>query len=380
MRRSAVGVALLLLAGDAAAQAVRGRVMTRDSTVVPGAIVTLLDSAGTPLARALADDAGRFAMRTPAAGRYAFQVLRLGFAPTVDAAFRIRQGEIAERTVVLTGRPISLRAIRGTPDHQCVGPDSASAAFAVWEEAQKALIASHLTRLTRAYKMDLELFSNRQASDAREKPILSRNELRSASLRPFVTLPPDQLASDGYVERSNSGDTYYAPDEEVLLSESFASTHCMKLLPDDGPADLVRLGFTPVPNRLLPDIRGVLTVDRATNELRGLEFSFVNLRPPEMIGSPGGEIVFRHLPEGSWIIEYWALGIPFYETRVNRDEVRPVPGRGVSQPVPRPQQVNVGTGRLTTGGGVTRVTFGNTVVWEALERPTPRIRVPLPPD
>lgn len=229
--------------------------VTRDSVSVAGAIVTLLDSAGAPLARALADDGGRFAMRLPAAGRYAFQVLRLGVTPTLDAPFTVAAGAIVERTVVVTGRPVSLRAVRVVAEQQCLGADSTSAAFAVWEEARKALLASQLTRLTRAYTMDFELFTNRQSSDAREPPTLTREERRSATLRPFATLPPEQLVFDGYVERNNNGDVYYAPDEEVLLSEAFAATHCLKLLADSGSAGLVRLGFTPVPDRRLPDIR-----------------------------------------------------------------------------------------------------------------------------
>ena len=36
--------------------------------------------------------------------------------------------------------------------------------------------------------------------------------------------------------------------------------------------------------------------------------------------------------------------------------------------------------RVTTGGGVTRIAFGDTIVWLAETPLMPRVRVPLPPD
>ncbi len=381
MRLSIVVLAGCLAARSAETQAVRGQVVGADAGAVAGAIVTLLDSAGTPLARALADDQGRFSIRMPAAGRYRFEVLRIGYAPTLDEEFRVDAGQVVSRTLRITGSPVALAGVRVSAPQRCLDGDTASPAFAVWEEARKALMASQLTRATRAYTMDVERFTNRQASDIHLPPTVRRVTQRSSSLRPFSTPPPEQLADEGYVERRTTGDLYHAPDEDVLLSPSFEETHCLKLLPDSGAPGRIRLGFSPAPDRHLADIRGVLTVDRETSELREVEFVYVNLRPVEQVGSPGGELVFRRLPEGSWIIEYWAIGVPFTESRVNRDEIRPVPGRGgVPQPSPRPATVMVSTGRITTGGGVSRVAFGDTTVWQADEPVGPRIRVPLPPE
>lgn len=380
MRAPRLAAVLLFAPLLSGAQAVRGRVVGADSAVVPGAIVTLLDSAGVPLARALADDEGRFAMRTPAPGSYRFHVRRLGYMPFADSLVRVPAGAVLERTVVLSGAPVSLQAVRVTGDQQCLGPDSTAAAFLVWEEARTALTASQLTRATRAYQIDVELFTNRQGSDARERPTIDRRLQRLSFIRAFNTLPPDVLARDGYLARASSGDVYYAPDENALLSDAFAESHCMKLLPDSGSADRVRLGFTPLPGRRVPDIRGVLSIDRATSELRDLEYQYVNLRPHEMVGSPGGTIAWRRLPEGSWIVEYWAIGLPVHEVRVNRDEQRPVVGRNVRQAPPRDPMRIEGKGRVTTGGGVARVAFGDTILWMGEVPIEPRIRVPLPPD
>ena len=381
MRLAALVLAGAMVAQGAAAQAVRARVVALNAEAVPGAIVTLVDSTDTPIARALSDDQGEVSMRLPAAGQYRFQVMRLGFRPTLVTPFRVAAGQVVERPIALTDVAIPLSPVHIVAERGCLTDvDSSSAAFFVWEEARKALIAAQLTRMTRAYSMDVGLFSSRQGSDAKEAPIISRDERHIENLRPFVTLPPERLAAEGYVLRGTKSDRYFAPDEDVLLSESFAATHCLRLLPDSGSADLIRLGFTPLPERRQADIKGVLLVDRSTSELRRIDFSYVNLRASEMLGSPNGELAFRRLPEGSWIIEYWALGIPFFEEHVQKELINNVPVRPVRVPPPKPTVTSVRTGRVITGGGVTRVRFGDSVIWQAVETPKPHPRVPLPPN
>ena len=60
---------------------------------------------------------------------------------------------------------------------------------------------------------------------------------------------------------------------------------------------------------------GVLTIDRASSELRRLDFSFVHTPTMDVAGVPGGEMLFRRLPEGGWLIEQWAIWLPVDEQR-----------------------------------------------------------------
>src|SRR6266571_802258 len=73
--------AFLLFASTASAQQVRG--IIRDSATagpIPGVIASLLDSAGRPLARTIADEQGRY--RLPALASAArLQALRIGYRP-----------------------------------------------------------------------------------------------------------------------------------------------------------------------------------------------------------------------------------------------------------------------------------------------------------
>ena len=119
-------------------------------------------------------------------------------------------------------------------------------------------------------------------------------------------------------------------------------------------------------------------VDRATGELQGIQFQYVNLRPTEMTGAPGGALAWRRLPEGSWIIEYWAISLPVFETRSAQLDPRYGAGAPVRGP-PRPVPQIGGLARVTTGGGVVRVAFGDSIVWLADQPLEPRVPVPLPP-
>lgn len=358
-------IAALLTAWSAHAQVVRGTAITPDSVLIPGVIVTLLDDKGTPVARALGDDGGTFTLRAPSSGTYRIEAKRLAFRPTLDAPIVLEDGKVLLHTLVLAGAPVQLAGVQVTAESRCEShPDSASAAFVVWEEARKALRSSQLTRMTRAYRADVTTFVKRQsAAETRWRVTDSTTQL-GMPIRPFASRPADELAEKGYVTRGAKTEVFHAPDEDVLLSDSFAATHCLRLLADSAGLNLVRLGFAPIPGRREADISGVLTIDRASSELRRLDFSFVNTPTMDVVGVPGGEMLFRRLPEGSWLIEQWAIWLPVAERRT---EYAPSIGAPSSRGMPVAAVATVSTrfGLQTTGGHIVRVTFGDETVWMA---------------
>jgi hypothetical protein len=362
MRTGAAALALVLFAAvESRCQAVRGVAIAPDSSVVPGVIVTLLDDKGRPVARALGDDEGRFAVRAPAAGMYQVEARRIGFRPTLEPPMLLEDGEIRLYTLMLRGTPVSLAAVRTVASSQCdAAADSASSAFAVWEEARKALLSSELTRLTRAYKVDVTTYVKKQGVEI--TPHVDSALRTGLPIRPFTSQPPELLAEKGYLTRSGRSLVFHAPDEEVLLSDAFAATHCLTLLPDSAGLNGLRLGFAPVPGRHQPEITGVLTIDRVTSELQRLDFTFVNLPTMDAVGSPGGQIAFRRLPEGSWLIDEWAIWVPIAELRTEPTVNAQLPTRG--GPPRGPTLITTKkVGLQTTGGHVTRVAFGDETVW-----------------
>ena len=364
---AAVLAVSFLFAWSATAQVVRGTAITADSLLVPGVIVTLIDDKGLPVARALADDGGSFSIRAPSAGTYRIEARRLAFRPTLDRPIVLEEGRVLLHTLVLTSLPVQLAGVQVTAESRCHSiPDSGSAAYAVWEEARKALRSSQLTRLTRAYRADVTTFKRRQSAAETRWRVTDSTTQRGMPLRPFSSRPPDELAEKGYVTRGAHSEVFHAPDEDVLLSDSFAATHCLRLLADS-VGGLVRLGFAPVPGRREADISGVLTIDRASSELRRLDFSFVNTPTMDVVGIPGGEIVFRRLPEGSWMIERWAIWLPVAEQRTEYAPTISAPSTRVAPPRPVPV-ISTRFGLQTTGGHVDRVRFGDETIWM---RPAP---------
>jgi hypothetical protein len=132
--------ALAIATRTASAQTIAGRVVGKaDSTPVVGAIVTLLDSAGRPMATKLAEDGGSFDFTAPFAGSYAIRVERVGFRATTTAPFLVRQAEKVDIPIAITSEGVSLRAVKVSADRRCiVRPQEGLATAQLWNEARKA--------------------------------------------------------------------------------------------------------------------------------------------------------------------------------------------------------------------------------------------------
>ena len=149
---------------------------------------------------------------------------------------------------------------------------------ALWEDARAALTAAVITRgLTvgadTVVRFERKLDVQRLARALRE----SRGRCRRPMDHPFRSLPAEVLSVGGYITVNQDGSTdYYAPDADVLLSDTFLADHCFKIEPRDEFEHLgqVGLAFQPIPERKKPDIKGVLWMDEKTAELRTLEFTY----------------------------------------------------------------------------------------------------------
>ena len=329
-------VTLMLLAarlGDA--QTVRGRVVAKtDGAPVSSAIISLVDTAGHTVATMLADDSGSFSFVAPRAGRYALRVERVGFL-SANSSFRLlSQGEGPEVLITMTSEGVSLRAIMVSADRRClVRPQEGVATAQLWSEARKALSTIQLTALAQAAakgRRDPHRFLVRWRSmtrdlDPNSLAVLNIHEMIEVSetVRPFASADPDELAHHGYmIGNPDLGSTFFAPDADILLSDGFLDSHCFHLeAPQaDRRDDLIGLAFEPVRltadrGSLQVDVRGVLWLDRATAELRYMEYHYVNLPPEETTRHAGGLLEFRPLPDGRWVVWRWYIRVPVLTSR-----------------------------------------------------------------
>jgi hypothetical protein len=306
---------LALLAGTTlAAQTVSGSLTDPTSAGVRGATVLLVDASGREAASAVTGAAGDFTLRAGYGGRFTLRAERIGYTTTVSPPFDLAVGDTLRRDLVANARRVLLDAVVVTGRQRCeVRPGTGARTAEVWAEARKALTGTRASAGSRAYLFSLRRY--RRSLDPRTEQVL-REEVRPQeewSGEPFFAVDPAVLVAQGFVRTEGDTTTFSAPDARVLLSDVFLDGHCFRLQepPRDHPR-WIGLSFEPVSSRRrVTDVRGVLWVDRATAELRSLEYRFTGL--------PGGArtehlsrgtIGFARLPDGSWIIRRWQLRMP----------------------------------------------------------------------
>ncbi|MEZ4589355.1 MAG: carboxypeptidase regulatory-like domain-containing protein [Gemmatimonadales bacterium] len=315
-------LASLLAAGSLAAQSVAVRVVDDEGgRPVLGALLTLLAPDGRPVARALTDQAGRATLRAPAAGSFRLKADRIGYQGLVTEAFAVAASGVTPLAVTMPGARVLLPelTVKSTKRVCQLDRENGSALAAVWSEAEKALAGTQVTGQTQPPELEILTFERR--FDRRDRVVEERSSTRRArAAKPFATADPSRLIERGFIEERD-GDTWYsAPDAELLLSSEFLELHCFWVVRGDGDrADLIGLAFEPARGRRVPEVKGTLWLDRATSELRYLEFGYVNLQRRLATGKEGGRIEFTRLPNGSWIVSDWTIRVPVVATLTGRD-------------------------------------------------------------
>ena len=303
--------ALLGPVTPALGQTVRGS-LTEEGSGVPieGALVVLLPAgADSAAAATLTDSAGGFRLRaTP--GHWRLRADRIGHRSVLSPPFEL--GPATDTTIPLAALPEALpvepldvlAASRG-----CTARPEGAATAALWDDVRKALENAYWAREREMIAYDALLYE-RSLDPSSLSVVDEESEVRrGAGNRPFSSMAPQWLAEHGFVEATDSGTYYFAPDERVLLSDAFLDGHCFRFTRTEPESELVGLAFEPIGGRNV-DIAGVLWLDEETRELRFLEYRYVNLRvgvPTERIG---GHVEFQRLPTGAWIARRWWIRMP----------------------------------------------------------------------
>ena len=387
-------LAVLLSAVPASAQSTRGVVMLPDGQRAPAGTIVVVEeraaprrarAAGTDEApisplRVLTDARGAFEVKVPRTGRYGFRALRIGFEPSaevivdvgtagVDTIASVGMHGVDMIELRLSATPVNLTRITVRARDECrVNPDSGLMVSRVWQEARKALVSSQLNE-SAALSVDWVVFErslDSAGSTVKAQSLTARSERTS---RAFRSAPVGLLASQGFVIADGDVLEFFAPDAAVLLSEEFARGHCLALRSGtDDHAHLIGVAFLPTHEREgVRDIRGTFWLDRATAELRSLDFSYTNLpRETESVNA-GGRVEYARLTPGHWIVNSWTIRMPVVEAEAltSTDPTRRVYRRASRMSV---------SGVNEVGGVVTRVMAGDAELLRA-ELPALEIRV-----
>lgn len=363
-RLKAIPVTLLFaVAGVARAQVVHGAVTMADGTTrVAGVIVVANATTGSgATARALTNARGDYSIKLPAPGTYALQVLRIGYQPTEGPTVTVAANATAEASIQLSGSAVSLRAVTVREDDVCrTHPDTGALVARAWEEARKAIMASGLAATDAP--LVAEWIEYTRTLDASGRIVRGQHvkTTTNPTTHAFKSAPAESLAARGYVTADAGETTFHAPDGDVLLSNSFAATHCFQLAPIARGADtLIGVSFRPAHDRReARDIEGSLWLDRRTAELRWLEYRYTNLPSATDRAEPGGRVDFLRLGTGGWLIGKWNIRMPELGAG-------PVGNAPAQRTIMRAPTGGVLKAIQLTGGVVTRVSRGDSLVFQA---------------
>ena len=316
LQRLASVAALALCASALQAQVIRGHVTDRVSeTALAGVVVELLagDSSGARIAATLSAVDGTYAMRVPAAGRYALTAKRIGVRRFRSEPLDVGAAQTVVRDLPLDALmfvlpPVLVTGLTSCDTQTRDGPRVAS----LWEEASTALYATQLSLHDQPFKAHVTRYV--RELDPRSRAVLSetRSEMTGVVSRPFSSVDPDSLSALGYWSQQHDGSaTYYGPDPDALLSRGFLRDHCFRQVLGRGERrHMVGVGFVPLAARTVPDVVGVLWLDARSFELRLVEFTYSRVHAQADSARVGGEVHFARLGSGAWIIRRWFLRLP----------------------------------------------------------------------
>jgi hypothetical protein len=343
----------------AGAQQIRG--VVRDATTsapLPGAVVTLVDSAGVTASRTIADGEGRFGLVSgPRAAR--LHLIRIGYQPR-DVELPSRRDTVLQLAMI--GLPPVLAVVHVTDHELCPGSPDRGPAFQLWAEARDGLLAAVVAREAKPADATTLVFERDLAPDDRVRRQRVTTQAGRMTRPFFAAFPARMFAERGYMREDSAGRTYSAPDADVLLDESFAVTHCFHLRSADiEHRSQVGLEFTPVPGRdSIVDVSGVVWLDDSVPALRSLDFQFVGLEPAAASVGTGGHLEFHAMPNGVSFVEWWVLRLPvlvFPQVKDMFGQAPPLPARRRDRSMLRVAEVH------ESGGQVTAASWADGMTW-----------------
>lgn len=347
-----------LLPRAAAAQELRGSVVHPDSTTpAAGVLIELVGGDGVVQARTMSSSAGRFVVRAPAPGTYRVQALRIGYRPTLVEGVQLAAGGADSVHITLGSEMATLSVTRVSARNPCrLVAGAGENVVAVWEEARKALALAAVTAAQRRHKVTAVTY-NREVDRASGLVVSEETTVaETEEPRAFRSMRADALLTEGFVVQQGGELAFFGPDADLLLSERFAATHCLRLTPvPGGDTSAIAIAFEPAERRDVIGIRGALTLSRTNMELQRLDFSYVGL--PEEAQMAGGELEFQGVPGGGWLVRRWSLRMPVLDVEQDAPARRgraPSPSRGASVRV---------RALMVTGGEVVAATQDGVEAW-----------------
>lgn len=313
MRLKLLPACLSILPALLSAQTVRGVVVDQLGRPLSGVVMQLSDSSARVVMRALTNERGEFRLTGPEDGRYRIRSTRIGFQPVSTELLSLTRATETTQRIVITSRPVVLEAIRSVVRTSCrpLGLDSTAMTFAAWEQVRAALTAADVTAGTQGLSTTTLSYDRTKTLEGATVHQSGRVSTEKGA-QAWHSLSADSLRKVGYVvmDVDGKGRVFHGPDLRVLGSEVFAEDHCFHVT---ASPDSTRFGiaFEPTPQRKsMPEIVGTVWIDRASSELREMQWQYINVARNIDETATGGSMHFARLRNGQWLISRWNIHMP----------------------------------------------------------------------
>ncbi len=366
--------------------------VVRDGSVgvpVPAAFISLLTPEGQRLRSTMTGPDGRFIFPLPGPGAWLLEVERLGYRPSGRIRVDGDGSRVIRKDVTLSPAPVVLDevAVRAEGRLGCrVLPREETSLLAeLWSQALTALRIVSWAETEERYAFQLarwersrDLLSSRVETEERTEFGRSFEPFRSASIQ--------DLLQEGWIRPTHvEGEyDYFGMDAQQMLTPEFERAHCFRLVEDGEYPEWIGIGFEPVRRGGPPGVVGTLWMERLTAAPTRLEFQYTFHPhqppiPPQVASFFTGEVDFRELPDGIWIVDRWSLRMPQYQVLVasgrggfpTRSQRLPGALAAISDELPRWWRelvLETGFVQVEAGGEVIRITTPTGVVLPSRER------------
>lgn len=311
-----ISLMVLCVPGTSASQEMRGTVLQPGgSRPASGVVVVMLDANRNDsiVARVVTGDRGTYSLNAPAARAVTVRVLRVGFMPITVGTFRFEANEIRTKLIELENNRVAIPTVAISQKSRCESQSQASRLVAqLFEQARTALLSTTSEVSGAHARAEVVNFIRNEDKLGQLIGDVQREVVTGPTGRPYGSPPPEMLAKSGYLFEQNGRTMLWAPDAEVLISNSFARTHCLFLVkPEDTNSSSIGLGFRPLKfDRTRVDARGTLWMDRKTAELQFLEFEYEPLHPDYRVLRIGGRVGYKQTVNGGWFVSDWSVRMP----------------------------------------------------------------------
>lgn len=327
MRGTIMAFLLGTVVTDLAAQTLRIQVVEETTgSPVEGAVVSLVTPRGRPVVRGFSDGFGRVTLSASAPGTWRLRGDRIGYATAQSDTLQLATGQTRNYRFVLPMSRVMLLELSVSAKSVCGRQREADPTMAaVWEEARKALVAVEATRGTSRLPFRLHAYALERDTDLGVSTWLGESTWVANSPRSFTAVPEATLRRFGFARVLGAHTWYYAPDDQVLLSDYFLDTHCFRSVSArSGTEELIGLEFTPRREGARTDVAGTIWLRRDDAALRHLDYSYTGLFAPAP--GAGGRIEFGQLlPAGGWFVKRWCIRGPRWGGMLGRGAFRVSP-------------------------------------------------------